>query len=310
MTAPRKLAERWAVRLDRNATYATALMPDESAELASIVRAYLSILDAKGVTDAMVAIHVTAVNEHLGSMTEAEWQADRRDKHAHLARVARIGLEAVAHLLPSGERGGVRKPDGYTALLSDGKRYWADAPGEYGDWRPYFLDHPPAQAAQVVPEWLIKGLRLIAGTNGAEVGSPRGKAAELLARISTTAEPVAQGEAVPFFYIDKHTAGAIANPMTPSRDGVRAYRPQFPLPDGEFVPVYLQAAQPRAAPDGCDVVVDPQGVRFGKNCWMSHEKITGRSAESLNNGGGVIGPAYMEWVRAMLAAAPQHGESA
>jgi len=55
-------------------------------------------------------------------------------------------------------------------------------------------NHPPAQAAQAVPEWLIKGLRLIAGTDGAEVGSPRGKAAELLARLSATAEPVAQGE--------------------------------------------------------------------------------------------------------------------
>jgi len=49
-------------------------------------------------------------------------------------------------------------PDGYTALLSDGKRYWSDKPGEYGDWQPYFLGRPPAQAAQ-----LSKALEFIRG---------------------------------------------------------------------------------------------------------------------------------------------------
>lgn len=45
---------------------------------------------------------------------------------------------------------------------------------------------------------------------------------------------------VPFFYIDKHTAEAINNPMTSSRDGVRVHRHGFPLPEGEFVPVYIK----------------------------------------------------------------------
>lgn|GEM_PF-6817199 len=48
-------------------------------------------------------------------------------------------------------------PDGYTALLSDGKRYWSDKPGEYGDWKPYFLGHPPAQAAQMRADRILKG---------------------------------------------------------------------------------------------------------------------------------------------------------
>lgn len=30
-------------------------------------------------------------------------------------------------------------PDGYTALLSDGKRYWSDKPGQQGEWFPYYL---------------------------------------------------------------------------------------------------------------------------------------------------------------------------
>lgn len=47
------------------------------------------------VSEEMVAAYVAAVNEHLGNMTENEWQADRLDKHAHLARVARIGLTAA-----------------------------------------------------------------------------------------------------------------------------------------------------------------------------------------------------------------------
>ena len=45
---------------------------------------------------------------------------------------------------------------------------------------------------------------------------------------------------VPFFYIHKHTAEAINNPMTSSRGGVTAYRHGFNLPDGEFVPVYVE----------------------------------------------------------------------
>ena len=46
------------------------------------------------------------------------------------------------------------------------------------------------------------------------------------------------------------------------------------------------------------VVIGPRGVLFGKNCWMSHEKITGIDAEQLNSGhGGIIGDQYMAWLR-------------
>src|SRR6185312_14173910 len=106
--------------------------------------------------------------------------------------------------------------------------------------------HPPAQAAQS-EDWRIAFFER--WHEAAQEKGYVGIAAAITA--VPAAEVVAQGEAVPFFYVDTQTAGAIANPMTPSRDvpGVRAYQP--PLPDGEFVPVYLHAAQPRAVPDGC-----------------------------------------------------------
>jgi hypothetical protein len=114
------------------------------------------------------------------------------------------------------------------------------------------------------------------------------------------AEVVAQGDAVPFFYIDTQTAGAIANPMTPSRDvpGVRAYQP--PLPDGEFVPVYLHAAQPRAVPDGCIPVPRSLVER-----WASVDAFNapvGAAAELKIIAGQMLLHADM------LAAAPQPGE--
>ncbi len=51
------------------------------------------------------------------------------------------------------------------------------------------------------------------------------------------------------------------------------------------------------------IKVTAQGVHFGKNCWMSHEKITGFTAERLNEGGGgIVGRGYMQWVAAALSA--------
>jgi hypothetical protein len=47
------------------------------------------------VSDEMVDAYVSAVNAHLGAMTNAEWEHDRRNKHEHLKRVARIGLTAA-----------------------------------------------------------------------------------------------------------------------------------------------------------------------------------------------------------------------
>jgi hypothetical protein len=121
--------------------------------------------------------------------------------------------------------------------------------------------------------------------------------------LAPAAEPVAQGEVVAFFYIDKHTAGAIANPMTPSRDGVRAYRPQFPLPDGEFVPVYLQAAQPRAVPDGWVLVPrEPTPEMLDSALRIHGDGAFFAKAPSLVS-------ALIKIHKAMLAAAPSPGES-
>jgi chorismate mutase len=54
--------------------------------------------------------------------------------------------------------------------------------------------------------------------------------------------------------------------------------------------------------EGCRVTTE--GVQFG-NAWYSHERITQKSADQLNNGEcGLTARQYMEWVRAMLSAAP------
>lgn len=45
------------------------------------------------------------------------------------------------------------------------------------------------------------------------------------------------------------------------------------------------------------VKVSATGVQFG-SCWLSHEKITGYSADLLNSGTcGVIGNQYMAWLQ-------------
>jgi GH15 family glucan-1,4-alpha-glucosidase len=60
-----------------------------------------------------------------------------------------------------------------------------------------------------------------------------------------------------------------------------------PEPDGEAAPA-----------DYRTVIIGPQGVQFGKLCWVSHEKITGIDAEQLNSGrAGITGNQYMAWVR-------------
>jgi hypothetical protein len=72
--------------------------------------AVLSILDSQpvreGVTDEMVDAYVNAVNEYLGSVTESQWEADRKDHVAHLRRVSRIGLiAALAYAKRKGREG-------------------------------------------------------------------------------------------------------------------------------------------------------------------------------------------------------------
>lgn len=63
-----------------------------------------------------------------------------------------------------------------------------------------------------------------------------------------------------------------------------------------------QIAQASTATD--DVLVKKDGVHFGRNCWVSHEKITGCTAEQLNDGTcGITGRAYMDWVRSRLTSA-------
>lgn len=50
------------------------------------------------------------------------------------------------------------------------------------------------------------------------------------------------------------------------------------------------------------VKVDAQGVKFGNSCWLSHEKITGYTADQLNTGNcRITGRAYIEWLQAALS---------
>lgn len=46
-------------------------------------------------TKAMVSSYVSAVNEHLGAMTEKDWEIERFDPNASIHRVARIGITAM-----------------------------------------------------------------------------------------------------------------------------------------------------------------------------------------------------------------------
>ena len=46
--------------------------------------------------------------------------------------------------------------------------------------------------------------------------------------------------------------------------------------------------------------VDEQGIAFGKNCWISHESITGCTAEQLSSGYGIIERGYMEFFRSTV----------
>ena len=83
MTASlRELAERWADRLDRNAKHATALMPDDSAELAGIVRAYIKRLDADGEGDGVEL----ADNELPGMWSSADFTGGDPDERPRFAR--------------------------------------------------------------------------------------------------------------------------------------------------------------------------------------------------------------------------------
>ena len=68
----------------------------------------------------------------------------------------------------------------------------------------------------------------------------------------------------------------------------------------------LYTAPPPAAGvptiDVAAVRVDHDGVKFGTDCWYSHEHITGATAYQLNEGtGNITQRAYMKWVQAYLA---------
>lgn len=53
--------------------------------------------------------------------------------------------------------------------------------------------------------------------------------------------------------------------------------------------------------EAAQVILNEQGVSFGKNFWISHEKISGYTAEQLNSGAcGITGRGYMDWVQAAL----------
>lgn len=84
-----------------------------------------------------------------------------------------------------------------------------------------------------------------------------------------------------------HTHAHLQQVIKDARDAAEGMgRPAKPSED-----VDLEAARM--------VAVDRQGVRFGPNCWVSHEKIMGTSAEHLNKRSSITHKAYMEWVDAM-----------
>lgn len=59
------------------------------------------------------------------------------------------------------------------------------------------------------------------------------------------------------------------------------------------------------------IQVSRQGIRFGANCWYSHEYITGFEAARLNNGEcNIAAREYMKWLQEYLAAAPSAPEPA
>lgn len=68
--------------------------------------------------------------------------------------------------------------------------------------------------------------------------------------------------------------------------------------EGELAILKVDAVKPLG------LKVTPQGIRFG-NAWFSHEKITGHSAEQLNNGScGITVNEYLRWVQAILEKQP------
>lgn len=57
------------------------------------------------VTDEMVNAYAEAVNAYLGSLTEKDWEIERRDPAAAIRRAARIGLTAALTALPAAGEG-------------------------------------------------------------------------------------------------------------------------------------------------------------------------------------------------------------
>jgi len=57
----------------------------------------------------------------------------------------------------------------------------------------------------------------------------------------------------------------------------------------------------RVVPEELVIAVDRQGIRFGKWCWFSHEKITGCEADHIQK----KHRQYWDWCCAMLAARPK-----
>ena len=49
-----------------------------------------------------------------------------------------------------------------------------------------------------------------------------------------------------------------------------------------------------------DVFVNPDGVKFGTNCWMSHETIIGKTPDELDHVSILINSGYMQWVKASI----------
>ena len=82
-----------------------------------------------------------AVYEAVANGSDGVWfyQGDGQDFAESLSCLVVMRADQFRNLLGAQPR----VPDGYTAVLSDGKRYWGDKPAKFGDWRPFWIAAAP-----------------------------------------------------------------------------------------------------------------------------------------------------------------------
>lgn len=122
------------------------------------------------------------------------------------------------------------------------------------------------------------------------------------------------GKETIYVLLGHHGAGLIGDVIKPQKVGRQFQgvysafesRQEFEVAEVDVLEddmdLVASTAQTAAAPI---IKVDAQGIQFG-NAWYSHEKITGYSADALNNGpASMTARCYKEWLQGQLAAPPQ-----